>query len=143
MRFSSPALTDRPEHLEDLLKAETTRENFSALPERHMEVARLLLEAAPDDIPDVERIRSLLKDLREVRQAKARQGIVAMDPTALNISNMGSLELNEVRPFLTLAWSRMIALDPLETERIERGFVKDVEPEREASVNGDELEMEE
>lgn len=40
---------------------------------------------APDDIPHPERIRSLLKDLREVRQGKAREGIQHLNPVELNV----------------------------------------------------------
>lgn len=40
---------------------------------------------ASDDIPNPERIRSLLKDLREVRQGKAREGLEHLNPVELNV----------------------------------------------------------
>lgn len=44
--------------------------------------------SAPDDIPQPERIRSLLKDLREVRQGKAREGIQHLNPIELNVGHI-------------------------------------------------------
>ena len=51
-----------------------------------------ICRSAPDDIPSPERIRSLLKDLREVRQGKAREGLEHLNPVELNVrSSSGCL----------------------------------------------------
>jgi hypothetical protein len=40
---------------------------------------------APDDIPAPDKIRSLLKDLREARQAKSREGLQMIDHNELSV----------------------------------------------------------
>ena len=82
--------------------------------------------------------RSLLKDLREVRQGKAREGLEHLNPVELNVSvislsllctailsllcqvtGFSQMELNEIRPFFSLAFKRLLQLDPQESERQE------------------------
>lgn len=41
---------------------------------------------AADDIPNAETIRTILKDLRETRQAKSRMGVKILDDTWLGVS---------------------------------------------------------
>lgn len=43
--------------------------------------------SAPDDIPNVGQIRTLLKNLRETRQVKARMGLDVLDDKWLGVSN--------------------------------------------------------
>lgn len=47
-----------------------------------------LLHSASDDIPKADTVRTLLKDLREARQAKARQGLKSLDPHYLQVKNI-------------------------------------------------------
>jgi hypothetical protein len=42
---------------------------------------------APDDIQNSDKIRSLLKDIREVRQAKSREGLQKIDHSELSVGN--------------------------------------------------------
>lgn len=42
--------------------------------------------SASDDLENPERIRSLLKDLREARQAKSREGLKTLDHSELSVS---------------------------------------------------------
>ncbi|CAD6566718.1 MAG: DNA replication protein psf2 [Cyphobasidiales sp. Tagirdzhanova-0007] len=107
-----PPLWFTLENLEAMLREETTGPDFAALPFNYMEMSRILLEAAPDDIPSPERIRSLLKDLREVRQGKAREGLEHLNPVELNVTGFAQMELNEIRPFFSLAFKRLLQLDP-------------------------------
>lgn len=80
-------------------------EAFSpALPWRWLETAEILLNAAPDDIPDAgiggERdLRVLLRGLREVRQTKAREGMKGLESTYLQMNGLGLLEITELRGF--------------------------------------------
>ena len=41
---------------------------------------------APDDIQNSDKIRSLLKDIREARQAKSREGLQKIDHSELSVS---------------------------------------------------------
>lgn len=42
--------------------------------------------SASDDLENPEKIRSLLKDLREARQAKSREGLKTLDHSELSVS---------------------------------------------------------
>ena len=50
--------------------------------------------------------RRLLRDLREVRQAKARKGIDTIGDTHLQMDNLGMMEINEIH-FLDHALDRL------------------------------------
>ncbi|KAL1929577.1 hypothetical protein VTP01DRAFT_1715 [Rhizomucor pusillus] len=95
------------ESLSRRLQEEEQESEFSALPFHYMEIAQMLLETAPDDIPDAEEIRRLLKDLRETRQSKARLGLSALDHKWLGVNNLSLMEINEIRPFFTKAFLEM------------------------------------
>lgn len=69
-----------------LKKERENAEGFEALPRRFVETSKVLLDvyvplgllantSAPDDLGQPGTLRSLLKDLREVRQAKIRMGL--------------------------------------------------------------------
>ena len=62
--------------------------------------------SASDDIVEPELTRRLLRDLREVRQAKARKGIETIGDTHLQMDNLGMMEINEIR-FLNQALDRL------------------------------------
>ncbi|GAA5830455.1 hypothetical protein JCM11251_002476 [Rhodosporidiobolus azoricus] len=99
--------------LEQVLKQEQTDPNFSDLPRDYLEVSKVLLEVASDDVPAPDRLRLLLKDIREARQAKVREGLAAVNAVHLAMPNLSTLELSELRPFFSLSFSRLSALDPL------------------------------
>lgn len=68
---------------------------------------------------NADKIKSLLKDLREARQAKSRDGLQKLDHSELSVSstwlahrkfltfiqlpNLCSMEINEIRPFFIQA----------------------------------------
>ena len=71
--------------------------------------------SASDDLGNPAVLRSLLKDLREVRQAKIRAGLQSpgvIGGSYLNVTNLTPLELTELKPFLTKAMGMMQGLDP-------------------------------
>lgn len=43
------------------------------------------LTSAADDLQQPDKLRSLLKDLREARQAKSRDGLLVLDDNALSV----------------------------------------------------------
>jgi len=55
------------------------------------------------DIQNSDKIRSLLKDIREARQAKSREGLQKVDHSELGLPNLCSMEINEIRPFFVRA----------------------------------------
>ncbi|KAF9151244.1 DNA replication protein psf2 [Linnemannia schmuckeri] len=100
------------EALTKTLKEEQTYELFSSMPYHYMEIAQLLLENAMDDIPSADTTRTLLKDLREARQSKARKGVDSLGESYLQMDNIGLMEINEIRPFFTKAFFEIKKLRP-------------------------------
>jgi len=97
-----------------MLDQEEKEPQFSALPFQWLEISSALLDrfesfrmncltiSASDDIIEPDLTRRLLRDIREVRQAKARKGIETVGDTHLQMDNLGTMEINEIR-FLSLA----------------------------------------
>jgi len=54
-------------------------------------------DRAIDDVAEPELTRRLLRDLREIRQAKARKGIETIVDTHLQMDNLGTMEITEIR----------------------------------------------
>ncbi|TYJ55890.1 DNA replication complex GINS protein PSF2 [Cryptococcus floricola] len=102
------------ENLLQVLKNEKENsEGFERLPRRFMEISKVLLDVALDDISQATQVRSLLKDIREVRQAKIRFGLQSEDVLQsdyLQVTNLTPLELSELKPFLIRSMSLMQSL---------------------------------
>jgi GINS complex subunit 2 len=72
------------------------------LPYHWLELGEILLEACADDITDPERVRGLLRDLREVRIAKMRGSVGAVEGGGiLSLRGVGAMEVAEGRGFIT------------------------------------------
>lgn len=83
-------------------------DRFSDLPWHWMEISQTLLANASDDIPSAPSVvRSLLKDIREARQAKARAGLVELNESHMQMDNLGAMEINEIRPFVVMVMDQM------------------------------------
>ncbi|KAJ6515602.1 DNA replication complex GINS protein PSF2 [Mycena sanguinolenta] len=91
------------ESLEARIKEETTQAKFTELPFHFAEISRVLLDGASDDLQNPDKLRTLLQDLREARQAKARTGLENLEHSTLGLSNLSAMEINEIRPFFTQA----------------------------------------
>ncbi|WVR05846.1 DNA replication complex GINS protein PSF2 [Kwoniella sp. DSM 27419] len=103
------------EQVQAVLKDERENlEGFMPLPRRFIEMSKVLLDVASDDISQPSQLRSLLKDLREVRQAKIRLGLQSegvMRGSYLQVTNLTPLELSELKPFLVKAMGIMQGLE--------------------------------
>ncbi|KAI9492653.1 DNA replication complex GINS protein PSF2 [Zychaea mexicana] len=99
------------DNLKKLLDDEETVAEFSPLPFHYMEISMMLLESAPEDVPNSEQIRRYLKDLRETRQSKARAGLAVLDDRYLGMNNLSLMEINEIRPFFSRAFLEMRKLN--------------------------------
>jgi hypothetical protein len=71
--------------------------------------------SASDDIVEADLTRRLLRDLREVRQAKARKGIETVGDTHLQMDNLGLMEISEIR-FLNKAMDQLRQLNAVRTD---------------------------
>ncbi|KAL0580083.1 DNA replication protein psf2 [Marasmius crinis-equi] len=102
--------------LQNRLNEETVNPAFSKMPFRYAEIAKTLLDVAPDDLESTDKIRFLLKDLREARQAKCRDGLAVLDRGETSLSNLCAMEINEIRPFFIHAKSIISQLYRDETQ---------------------------
>lgn len=75
----------------------------TALPYHWFEMSEMLLDAASDDIGEPDRIRQLLRDIREVRLAKMRKGVEVLtgDGEGTRLDGVGAMEISESRGFIT------------------------------------------
>ncbi|KAH8830356.1 Psf2-domain-containing protein [Flagelloscypha sp. PMI_526] len=108
--LAQPNNSSALEYLEKKVAEETQEQNFSKLPFRYAETSKILLDAAPDDLEDPDRIRTLLKQLREARQAKSREGLKSLDHLELSLQNLSSSEINEIRPVFVRSMSILAGL---------------------------------
>jgi GINS complex subunit 2 len=72
------------------------------LPYHWFEIAEMLLNDAADDVGEADRIRQLLRDIREVRLSKMRKGLDALsgDGEGVRLDGVGAMELSESRGFV-------------------------------------------
>ncbi|XP_041377098.1 DNA replication complex GINS protein PSF2-like [Gigantopelta aegis] len=102
------------EKLEEKKQAENDSKFFTEMPSRfYMEVTQLLLKSATDDIPKADEVRTLIKDIWDLRIAKLRSSIdtfVKSDATHAKLNFLTLMEINTVRPFLTKALGEMHVL---------------------------------
>ena len=63
----------------------------------------MLLDSAADDLVEPDRVRQLMRDLREVRAAKMRKGIEVLSGggEGVRLDGVGSMEIGEGRGFIT------------------------------------------
>ncbi|KGQ91766.1 DNA replication complex GINS protein PSF2 [Candida albicans L26] len=74
---------------------------FSDLPWNWLELSKILLEKAPDDLSDpVDQLRSVIQDLRETRLVKSKKGLKELNESNIQLNGLSLLEINELRPFV-------------------------------------------
>ncbi|GAA5965829.1 hypothetical protein JCM3765_001196 [Sporobolomyces pararoseus] len=108
------------QYLETILKEEQTSQTFSDLPRDYLEVSKILLDLASDDLNQPDKLRLILKDIREVRQSKIREGLTAINSVHLGMPNLSTMEINELKPFFSQSFVRLTQLDPMAEELKER-----------------------
>lgn len=68
-----------------------------------MVVAQLIMSTAPDDVPRCEELRTVIKDIFDIRESKLRTSIDAFikgEGTYAKLDNLTLLEIHSVRPIL-------------------------------------------
>ena len=99
--------------LQEFVEKERSEPGFSALPWLWQPISHQLLAAAPDDhTGDVDVVRQLLQDLRELRQAKINKGISLVNESHMQMDQLGLMELNEVRPVLARSMATLQKIRP-------------------------------
>ncbi|KAK8964663.1 DNA replication complex GINS protein PSF2 [Platanthera guangdongensis] len=94
------------ERLTHVLEAEReSPREFQPLPFHYVEMSKLLLDNAHEDIPDIYMVRSLIEDIRDVRFHKVETGLETISGRthAVKLKNLSAMEVNIVRPFMVRA----------------------------------------
>ncbi|XP_077967143.1 DNA replication complex GINS protein PSF2-like isoform X2 [Styela clava] len=104
--------------LETMKEDESNSELFTPLPSPYFqEISHILLNQATDNIPHADGIRTIIKDILDIRVAKLRSSIdkfVKLKATYAKLDNLSQMEINTVRAFLTTALDHMRNLDKTE-----------------------------
>lgn len=83
---------------------------FSSLPWNWMIITKLFLNKFQEDLDsesNIDTIRGLLQDIREIRMAKVQKGIEILNESHLQLDNLSLLEINEFRPFIITTMNKM------------------------------------
>eukprot|EP00245_Coleochaete_scutata_P011539 TRINITY_DN4302_c2_g2_i2.p1 TRINITY_DN4302_c2_g2~~TRINITY_DN4302_c2_g2_i2.p1 ORF type:complete len:218 (+),score=48.75 TRINITY_DN4302_c2_g2_i2:49-702(+) len=102
------------ENLKKVLEEERESQGaFQPLPFHYMEISQLLMKNAPNDIPDRFQVCTLIEDLKDVRFHKIESGLQQLTGKryAVKLNNLGAMELNIIRPFLTKSLEHYFRLD--------------------------------
>uniref|UniRef100_UPI00358EB721 DNA replication complex GINS protein PSF2 n=1 Tax=Myxine glutinosa TaxID=7769 RepID=UPI00358EB721 len=99
------------EKLQEIKEQEQESDIFTPMPNPHyMELSKMLLHQAPDDIPNADDVRTLLKDVWDTRMAKLRlsmDSFVKRQESHAQLTNLTLMEINTVRPFLLEALNQL------------------------------------
>ncbi len=120
----------------------TADANPSALPYHWFEVSELLLDSASDDFTEPDRVRQLLRDLREVRLAKMRKEAehLSGDGEGTRLDGVGAMEISESRGFIT---GVMDGLRKIDASREQERRQQEEEAREQARYNDDDDEDDE
>lgn len=92
------------EFLEEKKKEEIDSPVFTKMPcEHYLEVTQMLFDVAAADIPDASEVRTLIKDIWDIRQAKLRSSVdafVKSDEVHAKVDNLTQMEVITVRRLL-------------------------------------------
>ncbi|KAJ8343755.1 hypothetical protein SKAU_G00310840 [Synaphobranchus kaupii] len=90
--------------LEEIRDQERKEETFAPIPSPYyMELTKLLLNHASDNIPKADEIRTLVKDIWDTRVAKLRlsaDSFISLQEAHAKLDNLTLMEINTTRMFL-------------------------------------------
>ncbi|XP_005107947.1 DNA replication complex GINS protein PSF2 [Aplysia californica] len=99
------------EFLKEKKQEEADSRFFTPMPSPHyMELTQLLLQHATDDVPRADEVRTLIKDIWDLRIAKLRSSVdlfVKSEASHAKLNFLTVMEINTVRQFLTKALDHM------------------------------------
>ncbi|OBA20553.1 DNA replication complex GINS protein PSF2 [Metschnikowia bicuspidata var. bicuspidata NRRL YB-4993] len=90
------------DHLSEIYEQERKFPHmFSKLPWNWIELAKIMLTKAADDLQDSSTyLRSILQDLKELRQLKSKRGLRELNESNIQLNGLSLMEINEMRPFV-------------------------------------------
>ncbi|EDK43594.1 conserved hypothetical protein [Lodderomyces elongisporus NRRL YB-4239] len=84
---------------------------FSNLPWNWLELSKIMLDKASDDLADsTDELRSLIQDLREIRLVKSRKGLKELNESNIQLNGLSLMEINEMRPFVIPVMNKLRVL---------------------------------
>lgn len=99
------------EKLSDFKDEENESEVFTKPPSHcYMETASMLLNSCADDIPQADLVKTLIKDVWDIRTAKLRKSIdqmIGKQERHAQVDNLTVMEMNTVRALLKNALDQM------------------------------------
>ncbi|CAH0555975.1 unnamed protein product [Brassicogethes aeneus] len=100
--------------LEAIKEDEKNSRTFTKMPSDHYMVeAKILLASATDDIPRADEIRTIIKDIWDVRMSKLRSSVdvlVKNNGSYAAVDNLTLMEINSIRPLLPHALDTLYRL---------------------------------
>lgn len=81
--------------------------------DHYMVEAKLLLECAPDDIPRADEVRTIIKDIWDIRMSKIRSSVTKLVKNSdfyAAVDNLTVMEINSVRPILPHALDHLFRM---------------------------------
>ncbi|XP_018328230.1 DNA replication complex GINS protein PSF2 [Agrilus planipennis] len=104
-------------NVDDLEECKTREKNlriFTKMPSDHyIEVAKLLLDCSSDDIPQADEIRTIIKDIWDIRMAKIRNSVNSLIKNSSSfaaLDNLTMFEINSMMPLVPACLSQIMRL---------------------------------
>ncbi|PNF43610.1 DNA replication complex GINS protein PSF2 [Cryptotermes secundus] len=105
------------EKLEQVKEEESQSRFFTKMPSEHYMVeGHLLLGAASEDIPHADEIRTILKDIWDMRMSKLRSSVdafIKIGGTHAKLDHLTAMEINSIRPLLPHALDELYKLQKI------------------------------
>ncbi|XP_056638569.1 DNA replication complex GINS protein PSF2 [Diorhabda sublineata] len=99
------------EKLESIKEEEKQSINFTKMPSDHYMVeAKVLLDYASDDIPKADEVRTVIKDIWDIRMSKIRSSVTKLVKNGefyAAVDNLTIMEINSMRPILPHALDQL------------------------------------
>ncbi|KAM9894376.1 hypothetical protein OXX79_008750 [Metschnikowia pulcherrima] len=95
---------------------------FSKLPWNWLELSKIMLTKASDDLQDSStQLRSIIQDLKELRQSKSKRGLRELNESNIQLNGVSLMEINEMRPFVLSVMGKLGQLHESITRENENG----------------------
>ena len=95
---------------------------FSKLPWNWLELSKIMLTKASDDLQDSStQLRSIIQDLKELRQLKSKRGLRELNESNIQLNGVSLMEINEMRPFVLSVMGKLGQLHESITRENENG----------------------
>ncbi|KAF2898306.1 hypothetical protein ILUMI_07877 [Ignelater luminosus] len=110
------------EQLEELKEEEKRSKTFVKMPSEHYMIeAKLLLNYATDDISRADEIRTIIKDIWDIRMSKIRSSVDTLVRNAgfyATVDHLTLMEINTMRPLLPHALDQVYRMKKAQSTRL-------------------------